>query len=175
MNVGSPLIIDLYLLPGRDDDLIEFYEQASPALREQALIGMIEQGRRSGHFTLNNLKAINKAGEEEKSKKLIKVRLRILPLEHPDLVDLWARLRRGQRSAMFIAMARITLQAMENGTGLMLSNLGGGGHGGSSTVELITISGSARGVEAFDEDDFVEKQPQGAAAVSDLLAGLDDD
>jgi hypothetical protein len=177
MSVGKGGLhkVDLYLLPGHDDDLIEFYNQGRPGFREEALIYMIEQGRRGGALTLDSLNPPNKGQSAEVQEKALRVRLNLSPRQHPDLIVLWAGCRRGQRSNLFVTLATISLHAMKAGRGLMLSNMGSGGGVGTSAIEVIEMSGDVNGVDSTDQLFPNNKKPGGVAVIQGLLAGLDDD
>lgn len=196
---SKPVIVDLFLYKGRDDDLIEFYQSLRPAVSRMLLCAMLEHSRREEALPIDALSHEGAHAKVNKANRIV-IRLRVSRQQFPDLVEMWKAYPHGVRTTFFIAHLRNTLAKIKAGArisekallgvsvngefgGLFMDEEPGGNEVKRGApphsvedehVEQITIEAPVHLGELMDDSTGAESTMGEGSFVDDLLSSLDD-
>jgi len=101
---------DIYLYPGKDDELIEVYESLGRFAKKPILLGLAEVARKREWVSMKDL--YSKASDEGvKLGEPILVRLKMSRPKNQELINVWEQVPRGLKSPLFIAFMKASLKA----------------------------------------------------------------
>jgi len=101
---------DIYLDPVKDAELIRLCNELGRFIRNPIFIGLADLARENSWLDMKHLTSSEEGIKDEKVKI---IRLQIVYMLHPELLELWENLPRGTKSATFVALIKSALERLD--------------------------------------------------------------